>query len=322
MQKPTVKVACVQYSSDLGAVEANRSKLLAACETAAANGAKIVVLPEMAITGYLSQDLETNWHKPPRPQAYEHSKNPKGFAETCPGPSTELFAQAAKRLSLYITVPLLEVEERTNEAGETLTTYYNTAAVVGPTGEFLGRYRKNNPWPTPEQSYATHGTDELVIDTEYGKVGVAICFDIHTMLARYARHHIWALLYPIAWVGEPKGWFREGLPEMLAKCKVPHYIFGANWSTDKEEEWPGAGWSFVMGPWGRLVGGLDKGTGDDILYADVPYTPKEEQEKANNSDGSKPQGKTLDLDMYERLCSHQRYWYDEKTGKIVHKRPW
>lgn len=52
----TVKVAAVQCSSDLGAVEANLAKLAFLIEEAARNGAKIIVLPETAVTGYLSQD--------------------------------------------------------------------------------------------------------------------------------------------------------------------------------------------------------------------------------------------------------------------------
>src|SRR5690242_19344452 len=63
----TVKVAAIQCSSDLGAVEANRDKLTDLVREAADNGAKIVVLPEAAITGYVSQDLKTNWHVHGRP---------------------------------------------------------------------------------------------------------------------------------------------------------------------------------------------------------------------------------------------------------------
>src|SRR5262249_2269366 len=60
----TVKVAAVQCSSELGAVEANRQKLTALVREAAREGAKIVVLPETSVTGYLSQDLRVNWHLP------------------------------------------------------------------------------------------------------------------------------------------------------------------------------------------------------------------------------------------------------------------
>src|SRR5438132_13828187 len=84
----TVKVAAVQCSSDLGEVAANTKKLTALVKEAAANGAKIVVLPETSITGYLSQDLKTNWHlkgMPIEPQF--KGKDPKDFAEQVPGPS-------------------------------------------------------------------------------------------------------------------------------------------------------------------------------------------------------------------------------------------
>src|SRR5262249_42579580 len=59
----SVKVAAVQCSSNLGAVTENRDKLTHLVEEAAREGAQIVVLPEASITGYLSQDLKTNWHR-------------------------------------------------------------------------------------------------------------------------------------------------------------------------------------------------------------------------------------------------------------------
>ena len=46
---------------------ANSQKLTALVRQAAAAGAKIVVLPETAITGYVSQDLRWNWHLAGRP---------------------------------------------------------------------------------------------------------------------------------------------------------------------------------------------------------------------------------------------------------------
>src|SRR5436305_1034625 len=55
----TVMVAAVQCSSVLGDVAGNRRKLTALVREAATHGAKIIVLPETAVTGYLSQDLRT-----------------------------------------------------------------------------------------------------------------------------------------------------------------------------------------------------------------------------------------------------------------------
>jgi apolipoprotein N-acyltransferase len=89
---PTVKVAAVQCSSDLGDVAGNTKKLTALVEEAAKNGAKIIVLPEAAITGYLSQDLKTNWRLASLPIEKSFvGKDPAPFAETVPGPSTNHF---------------------------------------------------------------------------------------------------------------------------------------------------------------------------------------------------------------------------------------
>jgi hypothetical protein len=95
----TVRVAAVQCSSDLGDVAGNQKKLSVLVEEAAGHGAKIVVLPEAAITGYLSQDLKTNWQLPGRPiDATFAGKDPLPFAETVPGASTEKFGALAKKL--------------------------------------------------------------------------------------------------------------------------------------------------------------------------------------------------------------------------------
>src|SRR5262245_27239164 len=98
----TVKVAAVQCSSDLGAVEANIKKLTGLVREAAREGAKIVVLPEACVTGYLSQDLKTNWHLKDLPieKFFTNGKDPAEFAEPVPGPSTKHFAALAKELEV------------------------------------------------------------------------------------------------------------------------------------------------------------------------------------------------------------------------------
>jgi predicted amidohydrolase len=137
----TVKVAAVQCSSDLGAVTANSEKLTKLVEEAAANGAKIVVLPEAAITGYLSQDLKTNWHLDGWPlEANFKGKDPHAFAETVPGPSTDHFCELAKLLGIYLTVPLVEKDEQGAH-------FYNTVCLAAPDGRLVAHYRKLTPWP-------------------------------------------------------------------------------------------------------------------------------------------------------------------------------
>ncbi|MBN9501385.1 MAG: hypothetical protein BGO01_01050 [Armatimonadetes bacterium 55-13] len=259
----TVKVAAVQCSSDLGAVAKNRRKIIGLVEEAAAHGAKIVVLPEAAITGYLSQDLKTNWQLSGWPiEPGFQGKDPKAFAETVPGDSTKEFTALSKRLGIYVTVPLVEKAE-----GK----YYNTVCLAAPNGEIVAHYRKLTPWPYPEKSWATKGDrDVQTYDTEYGRVGLAICFDIHSILDKYKPKHLWALLYPIAWVYEshPADWFWHKLPERIAR--YGHYVIGANWSVDREESWFGYGFSTIYGPKGEILATSHRLYGSEILYADLP----------------------------------------------------
>src|ERR1043166_4452162 len=169
----TVKVAAVQCSSDLGNVAANTKKLTTLVKEAAGHGAKIVVLPETSITGYLSQDLKTNWHIDGWPiEKNFQSLDPAKHAETVPGPSTRHFCQLAKDLGIYLTIPLLEVDQK----GAGGPRYFNTVCLANPNGELVAHYRKLTPWPYPEKSWATPGDRGVqTFDTEYGRVGLGIC---------------------------------------------------------------------------------------------------------------------------------------------------
>ena len=123
------------------------------------------------------------------------------------------------------TVPLLEVVKDGKQSR-----YYNTVVLVSPGGEMVAHYRKLTPWPHPEKSWASKGDRGVQVhDTEYGRVGLAICFDIHTILEKYEPHKLWALLYPIAWVdtNHPADWFWHRLP---ARCAQPNSAFASGMS--------------------------------------------------------------------------------------------
>ena len=89
-------------------------------------------------------------------------------AEPVPGPSTKFFGALAKRLDLYIVLPVVEREGRL---------IYNAAALIGPDGTMIGKYRKavlpGGEWDRGLQS----GSEYPVFQTRFGKVGIMICFD-------------------------------------------------------------------------------------------------------------------------------------------------
>jgi predicted amidohydrolase len=267
---PTVRVAAVQCPSVLGDVPANTKRLGALVDEAARRGAKVVVLPETAVTGYLSQDLKTTWHVPGRPRAasFPEGRDPVQGAERVPGTSVLHFADLARRLGIFLTVPLLEEDLSQNRPR-----WFNTVVLVSPRGRVVGHYRKLNPWPHPEQSWAEKGDRGLVtVDTPYGRVGLAICFDVHSVLAPYAEKGLWALLYPIAWVSEDDAadvaWFGTELPQRVKQAGF--HLVGANWSVDAPQPWTGHGHSLVVQKDGRVLASARTKVGEEIVLADLP----------------------------------------------------
>ncbi len=105
------------------------------------------------------------------------SQDPKWYeaAESCPGPTTELLAEYAKKYQMAIVVPIYE--------RDLPGVYYNTAAVIDADGTYLGKYRKNHIPQTNgfwEKYFFKPGNlGYPVFQTRYGKVGVYICYDRH-----------------------------------------------------------------------------------------------------------------------------------------------
>ncbi len=91
-------------------------------------------------------------------------------AEPIPGPSTQVFGTMAREHDLYIVAGLTERDE---------TIVYNTAILIGPDGELVGKYRKVCLPREEIEAGITPGSDYPVFETSFGKVGMMICWDVH-----------------------------------------------------------------------------------------------------------------------------------------------
>ena len=89
-------------------------------------------------------------------------------AEPVPGPSTAFFGQLAKQHRLHLVVGLIEQD------GPTL---YNIAALIGPDGNLIGKYRKVCLPRGEIEAGITPGTEYPVFDTILGKIGMMVCYD-------------------------------------------------------------------------------------------------------------------------------------------------
>src|SRR5688572_29884309 len=67
IQMKKVKVCAIQLSTEICNTQKNIDKITLLLREASKNGAKIAVLPEACVNGYLSQDFKTNWQVKGRP---------------------------------------------------------------------------------------------------------------------------------------------------------------------------------------------------------------------------------------------------------------
>ncbi|MEW9673802.1 nitrilase-related carbon-nitrogen hydrolase [Ammoniphilus sp. 3BR4] len=147
------KAASIQFNPKLHEREENIRDLLKIVTEAAQKGAKLIVTPEMATTGYHYADR----------QAIEP------FVDTIPGVTTGQFEFIAKQYDAYIVIGMPEVDKETG-------IYYNSAAFVGPEG-YIGKYRKTHLWETEERWAAWGDLGIPVFYSKLGKIAINICMD-------------------------------------------------------------------------------------------------------------------------------------------------
>lgn len=90
-------------------------------------------------------------------------------AETIPGPTTATLSSLAKAKNAWIAAGIYEREG---------TTFYNTAVLIDRKGNVAGKYRKVYLPREEVEGGLTPGNDYPVFETDFGKVGLMICWDL------------------------------------------------------------------------------------------------------------------------------------------------
>ncbi|MHC5081833.1 MAG: carbon-nitrogen hydrolase family protein [Planctomycetota bacterium] len=241
-----VTVGLVQFFPKMGDGEGNRRAISEGVRMAKERGAEIVVLPECALQGYMEADGERVWAAPDF-EGDGKERPLTGIAEPVPGPGTRFFGGLAGELSLYLLLPLIEIDPKSGK-------YFNTALLLDPRGEILLHYRKTHPWTVAEYAWASKGSGEpAVVDTPLGRIGVMICFDVHILLAKLSKAGTEIILWPIWWVDHsPELWFEERMPALCREHRVA--LVAANRAvTGVEGELPGGGFSCIVDARGRIL---------------------------------------------------------------------
>ncbi|UCF66705.1 MAG: carbon-nitrogen hydrolase family protein [Acidobacteriota bacterium] len=244
-----MRIALIQQHATDNKQE-NVRRGLAALEQAASRGARLVCFAELAFEPFYPQ----------RPAAQSTS----ALAEPIPGPTTEAFSRAAKRLGIVVVINLYE-EDRGRR--------FDCSPVIDAGGEILGKTRMVHITDYEgfhERDYYEPGDSGApVYETAVGRVGVAICYDRHYPEYMRALALGGAELVIVPQAGTVDEW-PEGLYEAemrVAAFQNGYFVALCN-RVGREPRLEFAGESFVCAPDGRLVARADRGM-ERILLANI-----------------------------------------------------
>lgn len=221
-------------------------------ERAAREGADLAVLPEMFCCPYSNQCF--------RP-----------FGETEGGPAWTALSRAARELGIYIvggSIPELE-EDRV----------YNTSYVFDRTGRQIAKHRKAHLFDIDveggqrfqESEVLSPGQRRTVFDTEFGPMGLCICFDFRfqELSKAMADDGAQLILVPGAFnmTTGPAHW------ELLFRQRaVDNQIFtlGVAPARDVDGDYVSYGNSIAVDPWGTVLVRAD--AGEELLLCELDFT--------------------------------------------------
>ncbi|RLL65717.1 carbon-nitrogen hydrolase family protein [Streptomyces sp. Z26] len=238
---PPLRIALSQGPVGVPAtVDAGLDALDRAARRAAAAGARLLVTPELSLTGYALGD------------------RPAERAEPADGPSAQAVARVAAAHGVAVAYGYPE------RAGDRL---HNSVRLVGPDGAPLADYRKTHLYGGWETAHFTPG-DTLVVqaDLDGVRLGLLVCYDVE--FPEPVRAHALAgtqvLLVPTALMRPYERVARTVVPTRAWESQL--YVAYAN-RCGTEGEFAFTGLSCLAAPDGTVP--ARAGDGADLLVADV-----------------------------------------------------
>lgn len=230
--------------------EANLARAREFIRRASAEGARLVVLPEMFVCPYVAELF-------PR------------YAESFPdGEALRMLREAAREEGLFLVGGSIPERE-----GEKL---YNSSFVFDPGGNLLARHRKIHLFDVDlpgglsfrESATLSPGTGATVVNTPLGTIGVAVCFDIRfpALFSEMTRKGAEIVVIPGAFnlITGPAHW------ELLLRARaVDHQVYtvGAAPARDPRAAYVAFGHSMVVNPWAEVI--ARAGPEEAVLTAEI-----------------------------------------------------
>jgi predicted amidohydrolase len=238
--------------------EANLKEAQHWIRRSAAQGAKLVALPEVFI-----------WRG--------SKKLERQFAEEIPGPSSMALAELAGELKIYLLAgSILEAIPNSDKA-------YNTSLFFDPSGRLAASYRKihlfdvdlANGVSLRESDTRAHGAEIVTAQTEFGVMGLSVCYDLrfpelYRGLAKSGARVIFVPSAFTAYTGEAhwEALLRARAIENQAYVIAPDQ-FGKN-----PRSFEAHGHSLIIDPWGKVLAELPDGPGVITAEIDLDFLAK------------------------------------------------
>ena len=244
-------IACIQYEPKIGATAANREEGISRAEAAAAEGAGLVVLPELSSSGYV----------------FESRGEALALSEPADGPTVTAWATFARSTNTHLVGGFCERD------GADL---FNSAAIVGPDG-VIGIYRKAHLWNEEALVFERGDVGFPVYNTAIGRLGALICYDgwfpeAWRMLALQGAE---VVCVPTNWVPMPNSEHQPLAMANILAMGAAHansFFVAAADRVGTERGQPFLGQSIIAGPDGWLSAGPASSTEPETLMATVDVT--------------------------------------------------
>lgn len=246
-----MKIAVLQ-TKVLNDTIANIEKASTLVQEAAANGANMAMLPEMFTCPYVSELF--------RPSSFDENSD-----------EFSMIANIAKENSVYLiagTVPELSDDGNV----------YNTAYVFDSSGKTIAKHRKTHLFDVnveggisfKESATLSPGSDITVFDTDFGKMGLMVCFDIRfPEMARLLSLRGAKLIFVPAAFNMTTGPAHWELTFRARALDNQVFMAGCSPARDMEAAYRSFANSIVTEPWGSVV--ARAGEDEQILYAYIDF---------------------------------------------------
>jgi 5-aminopentanamidase len=243
-----VRVAVHQLAPVVGDLDGNRARALAAIDAAAEAGARVVVLPELVVSGYVFRDGD----------------EARALAEPADGPTLAGWAERTAAHDLVVVGGFAE------DGGD--GRLYNSAALIDASG-VRAVYRKAHLWDRESLVFTPGDDPPAVIDTAHGRIGAMVCYDLD--FPEWVRL---AALVGAELLCVPTNWPRAPQPAGERPMEVLRAMVAASTNRiavavcDRCGDERGVTWvagSAIAGPDGWLLAGPPAEVAPVLLTADV-----------------------------------------------------